>query len=125
MADQAAVWRALGRVAQRQHLARVDALLREVDRLSSLDGFELLAKFPLEFRDGDKDWPRVLLFLKDYVPEDRVVASVALQLQDDGFHLTVHYGDYTTLETNLSVEQVLLSWQTAVNTVASYPPPAL
>lgn len=128
MSTREDVWQAFGRMAQRQHIARVNALLDQVQKLSVIDGFELLEKFSLQFLPGDREWDRVLYFvlltLGDVYSKKISRVGLSYKKENGTFSLFVEFEDGRTFIHPYAAEVVLKAWRKAVETVATQPPSA-
>ena len=121
------VWQAFGRIAQRQHMDRVNALLEQVQKVSSVDGFAILEKFPLQFQHGDREWDRVLYFVLLTLGDvySKKVSRVGLSYKaENTFSLFVEFEDGRTFIHHYTADVVVKAWRKAVETVASPPPSA-
>lgn len=92
MTDDAA-WSLFLPVARRRRQERVDALLDEVDRLTDLDGLDLLQLEPVQLERSDPDFNRALRvatwLLYNVRPEDVDVVRLRASPYTDSVELLV------------------------------------
>ncbi len=103
-----------GRVAKKQHLARIDELTQKIEELSSIEGIDLLKKYPLQFNPGSDQWEKCLYFLLLlFGGNSKTPVFMSISWSHDKFTVFAQYEDKSSLKKTLSPEDLLRNWRQA------------